>query len=146
MKSVFSFTASAALMALSVNAQGASSVDLIQSTRSWDGSVLPAYQLTQPEVTIKKITIAPGERLPDHQHPVINAGLLLEGSLKVVKLADGKTLQLQAGDTLVELVNQPHYGINNGDTPATIVVFYLAEQGQTVTTITDPTASHTDKH
>ena len=71
------------LLAFSIAAQAATSEDLIKTTQSWDGQTLPAYTLNQPEVTIKKITVAPGEKLPWHQHPVINAGILLSGELRV---------------------------------------------------------------
>ncbi len=42
-------------------------------------SPLPAY----PEVTILRIHIPPGATLPLHEHPVINAGVLLKGELTV---------------------------------------------------------------
>ncbi|AQS37149.1 hypothetical protein Sps_01989 [Shewanella psychrophila] len=112
----------------------ATSKDLIKSTESWDGNKLPAYSLTQPEVTIKEIVIAPGEELPWHQHPVINAGILLSGEL-MVYTRDGKQKNLKAGDTLIELVNTSHYGKNISTEPAKIVVFYLAEQGDKVTVL-----------
>jgi hypothetical protein len=54
---------------------------------------------------------------------VINAGVLLSGQLTVVT-ADEKTLHLKAGDPIVEVVNTSHYGINQGNVPAEIVVFY----------------------
>ena len=108
--------------------------ELIKTTRSWDGSPLPAYPRGQPEITIKRITIPAGARLETHSHPVINAGILLSGELTVVK-ADGQTLQLAAGDPIVELVNQPHYGINRGKVPAVIVVIYSGAANTPVTVI-----------
>ena len=63
---------------------------------------------------------------------MINAGILTKGDLTVVT-ADGKTLQLKAGDSIVEVVNTLHYGFNPGTGPAEIVVFYAGEQGQPVT-------------
>lgn len=118
----------------SFSVSAATSQDLIKSTESWDGNKLPAYSLNQPEVTIKEIVIAPGEELPWHQHPVINAGILLSGEL-MVYTRDGKQKNLKAGDTLIELVNTSHYGKNISEEPAKIVVFYLAEQGDKVTVL-----------
>jgi hypothetical protein len=43
--------------------------------------------------------------LPLHKHLVINAGVLLQGELTVVA-KDGGALHLEAGDSIVELVNQ----------------------------------------
>ncbi|MCJ8302965.1 cupin domain-containing protein [Shewanella sp.] len=90
--------------------------------------------MTQPEVTIKEIVIAPGEELPWHQHPVINAGILISGEL-MVYTRDGKKKNLKAGDTLIELVNTSHYGKNISSEPAKIVVFYLGEKGDKVTVL-----------
>ena len=97
--------------------------ELIKTTRSWDGAVLPAYPQGQPEITILRITIPAGTRLDTHRHPVINAGVLINGQLTVVTTG-GKTLHLKAGDPIVEVVNTWHYGINEGNVPAEIVVFY----------------------
>jgi quercetin dioxygenase-like cupin family protein len=84
---------------------------------------LLAYPQGQPEITIRRISIPAGARLDIHSHSVINAGVLITGRLTVVT-ADGKTLDLKAGEPIVEVVNTLHYGINQGDVPAEIVVFY----------------------
>lgn len=97
--------------------------DLVKTTQSWDGRFLLPYPQGQPEITIRRITIPAGARLETHSHAVINAGVLISGELTVVT-ADGKTLHLRAGDPIVEVVNTPHYGINEGKIPAEIVVFY----------------------
>ena len=102
------------------------------SSTSWDGSLLPAYLEGQPEITILNIKIPPGTKLPEHKHPVINAGYLIRGSLTVVK-EDGKILHMKAGDSIVELVNQWHYGKNEGTDTAEIVVFYAGKVGTPIT-------------
>jgi quercetin dioxygenase-like cupin family protein len=105
---------------------------LVQSTKSWNGSELPKYNGSQAEVTILKITIKPGVKLPMHKHPVINAGVLIEGELTVVT-KDGKNLVMKAGDPIVEVVDTWHYGYVEGDKPAVIIVFYVGEKGQKLT-------------
>ena len=97
--------------------------ELVKTGRSWDGKLLIPYPQGQPEITIRRVSIPAGTRLETHSHPMINAGVLLSGQLKVVTV-DGKTLHLKAGDPIVEVVNTLHYGINEGDVPAEIVVFY----------------------
>ena len=106
-------------------ANGASIVvqELVKTNRSWDGELLRAYPSGQPQVTIRRITIPAGARLETHSHPVINAGVLMSGQLTVVTV-DGKTLHLNAGDPIVEVVNTWHYGINQGKVPAEIFIFY----------------------
>ncbi|ACA87446.1 cupin domain-containing protein [Shewanella woodyi] len=116
------------------SATAATSKDLIKSTETWDGQTLPQYSLVQPEVTIKEIVIAPGEQLPWHQHPAINAGILLSGEL-IVYTRDGKEKNLKAGEPLIELFNTSHYGKNISSEPAKIVVFYLAEKDAAVTVL-----------
>ena len=108
--------------------------ELVKTTRSWDGKGLPAYPQGQPEITILRISIPAGTRLHTHSHPTINAGVLLSGQLTVVT-TDGKTLQLKAGDPIVEVVNTWHYGINQGKVPAEIVVFYAGTSGTPITVL-----------
>lgn len=105
---------------------------VVQSSKSWNGTTLPEYPSGEPVVTILKITIPPGVSLPVHEHHVINAGVLLEGEL-TVRTEAGETLRMRAGDPIVEVVNQWHHGVNEGDVPAVIMVFYAGAQGVTNT-------------
>ena len=105
---------------------------LAKSGSSWDGTPLPAYPTAKPEITILRITIPPGMALPLHQHPVINAGVLVGGELTVVT-EDNKTMHLKAGDALVEVVNKWHYGKSTGNEPAVILVFYAGALDKPIT-------------
>jgi len=111
---------------------GITTTVLAKSGSSWDGALLPAYPGGKPEVTILRITIPPGAALPLHQHPVINAGVLISGELTVVT-EDKKTMHLNAGDALVEVVKKWHFGKNPGKIPAVIVVFYAGTKDGPVT-------------
>ncbi len=112
--------------------EGVAVEQLVQSTVAWNGEMLPTYPAGQPEVTLLRITIPPGSRLPLHKHPVINCGYLLEGALQVTSEA-GDTLLLREGEPLVELVDRWHYGENRGETPVVILVFYAGIEGQPIT-------------
>ncbi len=101
---------------------------LTKTTKSWGGSLLPPYTDGQPEVTILRITIAPNAQVPWHKHPVINAAVMLTGELTVVMEGDKKTY-LNAGDAIVEVVDQWHYGINEGAEPVELIVFYAGVAG-----------------
>ena len=79
-----------------------------------------------------RITIPAGAQLPLHEHPVINAGVLISGELTVIT-KEGKTLHLKAGDPIVEVVNTWHYGKNEGRQPADIIVFYAGTAGKPIT-------------
>lgn len=96
---------------------------LVKTDQSWNGTTLPAYPRGQPQITIIRYQFAPGAILPVHKHPVINAGVLLKGELSV-KTERGETLQLKAGDAIVELVDQWHEGRNNGSETAELIIVY----------------------
>ena len=49
--------------------------------------------------------------------------MLLRGELTVVT-EDNETLHMKAGDSIVEVVDKWHYGKNEGNVPAEIIVFY----------------------
>ncbi len=85
-----------------------------------------------PEITILRITIPPHHVLPLHTHPIINAGVLLKGALTVVTNT-GQILRLKPNGPIVELVNTWHYGKNDGNEPAEIIVFYIGEKDQPIT-------------
>jgi quercetin dioxygenase-like cupin family protein len=107
---------------------------LVKSTKSWNGSKLPKYLDGIPEITILKIIIPPKTKLSLHKHPEINAGVLLKGSLRVIS-KDNDTLNLKAGEPIVELVNTWHYGENLGTEPAEIIVFYAGVEGTPITVV-----------
>ncbi|MCP4000882.1 MAG: cupin domain-containing protein [Gammaproteobacteria bacterium] len=97
--------------------------ELTKTTKSWDGSELPSYKKGQPEITILRITVQPNVELPWHTHPIINAGIMVKGKLTVITKS-GEKHELVAGDTIVEVTGKIHRGINNGNEPAEIIVFY----------------------
>jgi quercetin dioxygenase-like cupin family protein len=105
---------------------------LAKSSKSWDGEALPDYPKGKPEVTILRIKIPAGAKLEIHNHPVINAGVLLAGELTVVT-EDNKTLHLKAGYSIVEVVNKAHYGKNEGTETAEIIVFYAGVMNSPIT-------------
>lgn len=105
---------------------------LAKTDVSWSNNPLPLYKNIKPEITILKITIPPGVFLPMHKHPVINAGYMIKGELTVF-CEDGKVLGLKEGDSIVEVVDAWHYGKNEGNIPAVIVVFYAGYEGIPIT-------------
>lgn len=126
MERLFSGICLAVLLSSNLRAQDVNEpkVDVLAKTSSsWDGRDLPDYPKGKPEITILRITIPQGVRLKLHSHPVINAGVLLKGELTVVT-EDNETLHLKAGDAIVEIVDKWHYGKNEGNKTAEIIVFY----------------------
>ena len=111
---------------------------LIKTTRSWNGATLPAYGDGQPEVTIVRYTFAPSASIPMHMHPVINAGVLLKGELLVVTKS-GEKITLKAGEPLVELFKEWHYGVNPGKEPVDLIVVYAGTVGTPLVIREQPT-------
>ncbi len=135
MKKLFCGICLTLLLSSNVWAQDVNTVKvdvLAKTSSSWDGRDLPDYAKGKPEMIVLRITIPQGVQLPLHKHPVINAGVLLKGELTVVT-EDNKTLHLKAGDSIVEVVNKWHYGKNEGNKPAEIIVFYAGIMGTPIT-------------
>ncbi len=105
---------------------------LAKTSTSWNGSVLPSYKEGQPEITIFKITVQPNVELPWHIHPTINAGVMVKGTLTVIT-ESGETNELVAGDSIIEVVDKKHRGINKGTEAAEIIVFYAGVVGTPLT-------------
>lgn len=101
---------------------------LIKTTKAWNGSTLPAYGDGQPEISIVRYRFEPGAAIPMHMHPVINAGVLLKGELEVITKS-GEKLTVKAGEPLVELFKEWHYGSNPGKEPVDLIVVYAGTVG-----------------
>jgi quercetin dioxygenase-like cupin family protein len=105
---------------------------LIKTTTSWNGATLPPYGEGQPEITIIRYRFAPGASIPMHMHPVINAGVLLKGELNIFTKT-GEKITLKAGEPLVELFKEWHYGSNPGVEPVDLIVVYAGTVGTPLT-------------
>jgi quercetin dioxygenase-like cupin family protein len=119
-------------LAKDVNITAVQVEELAKAGISWDGSRLPAYPKERPEITILRIKIPPGSTLHVHEHPVINAGVLLSGELTVIT-EDNKKLHLKAGEAIIEVVNTWHYGKNEGSKTAELIVFYAGIPNKPIT-------------
>ena len=101
---------------------------LVQSDKSWNGATLPSYPTEQPQISVVKVTVPPHSKLKWHKHPSINAGYLISGEI-TVEAEDGTVRVVKAGEGLIELVDTLHYGRNDGDVVAEIVVVYAGVKG-----------------
>lgn len=101
---------------------------LAGGSQAWDNSQLPDYPHGEPDVIVTRLTIEPGAQLPQHIHPVINAGMVISGYLTVVS-ATGEEHTFGPGDAIIEMVGKSHHGENRGDEPVDIVMFYASTPG-----------------
>src|SRR5262245_52568345 len=105
---------------------------LAKATQSWDGTPLPSYPRGASEITVMRMQIPPGAQRPVPKEPVMSAGVLTRGQL-TVRTEEGQTLYLKAGDSIVEVVDKWHYGVNEGTEPAEIIVFYAGTVNTPIT-------------
>ena len=100
-------------------------MELKRTSESWDGTALPDYLQGKPELVVMRYVFPVGSKLPWHHHPVINYGILQQGELTIVGL-EGQRQVVRAGDAIVEMVGPIHCGMNTGDKPIVLDMFYLS--------------------
>ncbi len=121
------------LISLAAGAEAQTKVEVLaKATKSWNGKELPRYSWGRPEITILRISIPPHTDLAWHEHPYINAGVMISGELTVIT-EKHDTLHLHAGDPIVEVVDTWHFGKNEGDETVDIIVFYAGVKGKEIT-------------
>lgn len=120
------------LIFISGSAYASHSETVIQTQVHWNNAPIKPLHIEQPQITILKITIPVGEKLEMHKHPVLNIGYLTKGEL-TVRSEKGDVLVLRAGDPIVELVDEWHYGENTGSEEAEIVVTYIGDKKDDLT-------------
>lgn len=113
---------------------------LVESGASWDGQQLPAYPDGAAYISVVKVTVPPHAKLGWHKHLSINAGYVISGEV-IVTAKDGSVRVVKAGEGLIELVDTWHYGRNDGEVPAEIVVVYVGTEGVPLAVMQDAEGS-----
>ena len=107
---------------------GVESIELLRTTKSWNGEELPDYPQGKPELVAMKYVIPVGQKLGWHHHVAMNHGVLVQGELTIIGL-DGQIKTLHEGDVVVEMVDSVHYGENRGTKPVVLYMFYVSQKG-----------------
>ncbi|MCL5776216.1 cupin domain-containing protein [Limibaculum sp. FT325] len=87
-----------------------------------------AYPAGTPQVTAAVVTLPPGAETGWHSHAVPLYGQVLEGTLTVDYGARGERV-LPAGASILEAMDWPHNGRNDGSTAVRILVVYMGAEG-----------------
>lgn len=116
--------------------QGFEVAPVLKSTTTADGDPLAYPRTDKPQIVSVVGTLAPGGRTALHQHPVPVFVYLLEGSL-TVETEGGEPRHYKAGEAFLESVDRWHQAFNNGDTPARLLVVFVAEEGKPTTVAKD---------
>jgi quercetin dioxygenase-like cupin family protein len=86
---------------------------------------------SSPELAAYLVEIPPGQSTGWHIHQNPSLAHILQGVIDV-DYEDGSHRQYKAGDTLAEVVEFKHNGINTGKVPVRILLFVAGEQGTPV--------------
>ncbi len=98
--------------------------------------VLPAHDA---QLIVTRYTIQPGASLAVHKHPYQRYGYVLSGelSVKVTEKGpdEGKTFDYKAGDFIVEVRDEWHFGTAVGPVPTVLLVIDQVEAGHPAITL-----------
>lgn len=126
---VFSFASG---HTLGIEASGAiKATPILKTGETWVGQDI-VYPEGDAEMSGVVIEMAPGGETGWHQHPVPSVGYVMEGELEV-RFRNGDVKRLRAGEAAAEAVDVLHNGVNVGDVPVKLVIFYVGTPGTTLT-------------
>ncbi|SFJ90578.1 cupin domain-containing protein [Pseudovibrio ascidiaceicola] len=78
----------------------------------------------QAQVTSLIITLAPGEAVKEHMHPIPLYGYILDGELTITYEKEAP-LTFKKGEAFIEAVNTWHFGKNTGTVPTRILAVFM---------------------
>lgn len=100
---------------------------ILKTQQTWAGQDI-VYPEGKAEMSGVVIEMAPGGETGWHQHPVPSVGYVMEGELEV-HFKNGDVKRLKAGEAAAEAINLLHNGVNVGDVPVKLVIFYVGTPG-----------------
>lgn len=116
----------------SVNAQYPAQVivePLLKTDTTSAGQKIIYPDFENPEVSILKIRLKPGNSTGWHRHDIPLFAYIMQGTL-TVETDDGKLLQFEAGTAVSEVIGQYHQGMNRGKEELILIAFYLGGKGK----------------
>jgi quercetin dioxygenase-like cupin family protein len=98
-----------------------------------------------PQGNVQLITsmyeIAPGAKLPEHEHNSQRYGYLLAGQLRVTNTETGESQEYKPGDFIVESRGQWHKAENIGKEPIKLLVIDQVNPGESTVVLRHPDAT-----
>ena len=98
-----------------------------------------------PQGNVQLITsmyeIAPGAKLPEHEHNSQRYGYLLAGQLRVTNTETGESQEYKPGDFIVESRGQWHKAENIGKEPIKLLVIDQVKPGESTVVLRQPGAT-----
>lgn len=109
---------------------------ILKTTTTSNSAPITYLKTDQPEVTAMTVNIAPGAQTGWHTHPIPVYAYVLSGCL-TIKIEGNITRKFNTGDVIIEVENARHNGVNEGDTPVELIVFYTGAKNITSVIRTD---------
>ena len=106
--------------------------ELIRTSQSWDGAILPDFPKGKPELRVIRLDFPVGAKTGWHHHTVVNYGIVQQGELTIV-CQDGSEKTFHEGEALVEVIGTIHRGENRGRKPVILNMFYFSSPDQEIT-------------
>ena len=106
--------------------------ELIRTSQSWDGAMLPDFPQGKPELRVIRLDFPVGAKTGWHHHTVVNYGIVQQGDLTIV-CQDGSERTFHEGEPLVEVIDTIHRGENRGKKPVILNMFYFSAPGAEIT-------------
>ena len=106
--------------------------ELIRTSQSWDGAMLPDFPQGQPELRVIRLEFPIGAKTGWHHHSVVNYGIVQQGDLTIV-CQDGTEKTFHEGEALVEVIGTIHRGENRGSKPVILNMFYFSSPEAEIT-------------
>lgn len=99
-----------------------------KTTRAANGQELAYPRTATPEVTVATVEIPPGSETGWHSHPFPVYAYVMSGVLSVA-IGSGGVHDFKEGEAIIEVIDTPHNGRNQGSIPVKLVVFYTGALG-----------------
>lgn len=102
--------------------------EIKKTTTTTDGSRIQYPITDKPEVTVALVEIAPGVRTGWHYHTIPVYAYVLSGTL-TVEMDKQERYVFNEGEAIIEVVDRLHNGVNLGEKPVKLIVFYTGKHG-----------------
>lgn len=97
---------------------------LLKTDTTSIGQRIAYPRVGRPEVSVLKITIAPGSTTGVHRHEIPLFAYVAQGELTVVR-ENHEPLVFRAGDAVAEMLEVYHEGMNKGNEDVILIACYL---------------------
>jgi quercetin dioxygenase-like cupin family protein len=121
-----------AILSLSAKSQYSSGIiieKLLQTDTTSIGQKIAYPKFNDPEITMSKITIHPGQSTGWHKHTFPVFAYVLKGTL-TVELEDHRIIKFKENSTYAEVMDKFHIGMNKEESDLVIIAIYLGGDGQ----------------